>query len=645
VIRARISTPSHVLSSARVVAALLFTLFSAVLLRTAWISDDAAITFRVVLNLAHGFGPNYNLTERVQAYTHPLWFALLALAHAALGNIYYAAFLLSFGCSLLAFWLIGSRLATSRAWAVLASLVLILSKAFVDYSTSGLENALAHLLLALFVLLFLRAPESSPWYLGRLVLLCSLIYLTRPDMVLLVLPMLALAVWRVRNIRHVITQTLMGLLPLVLWTLCSLIYYGFPFPNTAYAKLDNGIGRWDLFSQGIQYLLDSLDRDPLTLIAISLGVALGFAHRAPLTRALSAGIVLYMVYITSIGSDFMSGRFFSVPLFAAAIIFARLPALRPTAFALLALSVLLIGITSPYATLLSDSRFSNDKLTLAGIADERGFFYQRTGLLSGNRDRFQEPVQWAGLHGGAPDVVDVREVCGGLGFIGLDAGPWVFFIDRCGLSDPLLARLPPKYNPNWRIGHFERVVPDGYAQSVRGSTNELTDVNLRQYYEVIRLITQGPLFSGERLAAIVRMNLGQYDYLIDRARYMAVPNLTVGADQTATIKPEGTPWNATGNITIQPYVPLTVAFGGVQLDKHTLDISLDHNDTYLVTFLKEGQTVGTLPLGPHLLPNGGLARYAVKIPASVSRDGFDAIMVTPLGGDGSYSVGHLVVTN
>jgi arabinofuranosyltransferase len=392
-------------------------------------------------------------------------------------------------------------------------------------------------------------------------------------------------------------------------------------------------------------MLDSLDRDPLTLIAIALGVALGFAHRASLTRALAAGILLYILYITSIGGDFMSGRFLSVPLFAAAIIFVRLPALRPAAFAILAVAVLLIGITSPYATLLSDSRFSNDTLTLAGIADERGYFYQRTGLLSGNRDRFQEPVQWAGLHGGAPDVVDVREVCGGLGFIGLDAGPWIFFVDRCGLSDPLLARLPPKYNPNWRIGHFERVVPDGYIQGIRDSANELADVNLKQYYEAIRLITRGALFSGDRLAAIARVNLGQYDNLIDRARYIAVPNLTLGADQTAAIKPEGSPWNATGNITIQPFVPLTVAFGSVQLDKHTLDISLDHNDTYLITFFKAGQTVGTLPLGPHLLPKGGLVRYTVKIPISISLDGFDAIMVTPLGGDGSYSVGHLVVTN
>ena len=45
-------------------------------LRLAWIGDDALITLRTALNLTNGWGPGFNVTESVQAYTHPLWFLL-----------------------------------------------------------------------------------------------------------------------------------------------------------------------------------------------------------------------------------------------------------------------------------------------------------------------------------------------------------------------------------------------------------------------------------------------------------------------------------------------------------------------------------------------------------------------------------------
>lgn len=44
--------------------------------RTAWLCDDAYITLRTVSNFVAGFGPRFNVAERVQAFTHPLWFLL-----------------------------------------------------------------------------------------------------------------------------------------------------------------------------------------------------------------------------------------------------------------------------------------------------------------------------------------------------------------------------------------------------------------------------------------------------------------------------------------------------------------------------------------------------------------------------------------
>src|SRR5439155_12743836 len=50
-----------------------------------WAADDAYIDFRVIDNLLHGLGPVFNAGERVEAYTSPLWVAILAAVHGLLG--------------------------------------------------------------------------------------------------------------------------------------------------------------------------------------------------------------------------------------------------------------------------------------------------------------------------------------------------------------------------------------------------------------------------------------------------------------------------------------------------------------------------------------------------------------------------------
>ncbi len=42
-------------------------------------SDDAYITLRTVDNFINGYGLTWNISERVQAYTHPLWMFLLSI--------------------------------------------------------------------------------------------------------------------------------------------------------------------------------------------------------------------------------------------------------------------------------------------------------------------------------------------------------------------------------------------------------------------------------------------------------------------------------------------------------------------------------------------------------------------------------------
>jgi arabinofuranosyltransferase len=69
----------------------------------------------------------------------------------------------------------------------------------------------------------------------------------------------------------------------------------------------------------------------------------------------------------------------------------------------------------------------------------------------------------------------------------------------------LTARLPA--SANWRIGHFERKIPDGYMTTVQTGKNAFTDPTIGRLYEELKRITQDPLWSRRRWQAIWLMNL------------------------------------------------------------------------------------------------------------------------------------------
>src|SRR5262245_46425732 len=126
------------------------SLFGLVLVRTAWVGDDAYFTFRTIDNFVHGYGLRWNVAERVQTYTHPLWMAVVAVFYAVTGEPYFTSIAIEIALTLLTVWQL-IRLAPSVWSAALGLTVLVCSRAFVDYSTSGLENALTNLLLVVFL--------------------------------------------------------------------------------------------------------------------------------------------------------------------------------------------------------------------------------------------------------------------------------------------------------------------------------------------------------------------------------------------------------------------------------------------------------------------------------------------------------------
>ena len=127
---------------------------------TAWLSDDAYITFRSVNNFINGYGLTWNIGERVQAYTHPLWMFMLSGFYFLTSELYYTPMFLSIVISLLTFYVLLKKISISAGSSIVVGLILIFSKAFIDYSTSGLENPLTHLLIVLFFVVYFNTTNG-----------------------------------------------------------------------------------------------------------------------------------------------------------------------------------------------------------------------------------------------------------------------------------------------------------------------------------------------------------------------------------------------------------------------------------------------------------------------------------------------------
>lgn len=669
--------------------AMAFALFLLALFNTAWLSDDAYISFRSCDNLIHGYGLTWNVDERVQAFTNPLWVLLNAAAAAfndASWQIYLSSLALSAGVSLLALLVLAFGVSRGPGPAIIAIVALTFSRAFVDYSTSGLENPMTHLLTALFVWAFLRDRWTTP-VLFSMALATGLSALNRVDTVLLFLPVLAYAWLAARSWRATFAMAA-GFLPIVAWEVFSIVYYGFPFPNTAYAKLGGGIPAGEIAWQGVWYLKNSVMVDPLTPTLLVLGLLV-----APLVlrrwryALLALGGLLYVAYVVKVGGDFMQGRFLTPPLFLAVLLTTRMPwekhprLLTATGFAAVGLNAMF-----PNAPLFTGNAFhvrsAPDFMDEHQVGDERRFYMFENGLRFWDRHSEFPQHRWAevGRKSAATGLYSAFRY-GTIGLAGYFAGPKAHIEDRFALSDPLLARIPATYLPEWRIGHLIRNAPAWYlkihtdaaaklnaahpkgpaltleerraenllpelpvpnptkATLPDGRVNPDADPDLMAYYGHLSLIIRGPLFSWERLKTIVAMNLGQYDHLVHKDTYLFAGMKVRNLAQVSKPLPRGTAWNGRGTIPVDG-TGIEIRLGDTVHNAH-LEFSGDWNEKYRLLFYRAGECAATLDIPRAAGKERGVQTHGVDVPAEVAAGGYDAVRVVPYGGDRYRSFAHL----
>lgn len=482
----------------------------------AYVSDDAFIAFRTIDNFARGEGLRWNVEERVQVFTSPLhtlilsalyWLAYDRSEIGDPGRIYWLSTIYSFALSSwLWIWLAGELKGGLEFWFVFA--VLTSSQAFVTFTSSGLETPETYLLVALFYTRFLRSqsPASPAGYLGPF-LLAGLAVLNRLDLALLFLGPCALLLSRsYRSFgRRGLWPMLVGLAPIGAWLAFSLVYFGFLLPNTYYAKIGLEVGPGVLFGMGGEYLLASLEQDPITLAIILAGIgSCWFSSRAVLA---SASAVLYVLYVTAIGGDFLGFRFLTAPFLISTLVlqqaFWRWLGPRASYWSIVVMVELLIyGVAIPSSPLRSfrDPPLARDVQT-----------YDAGGGLEHWRPGARFPFEQFGRIGGAAGCAAARTrtftvATWGDGLNAFCRGPAAHFIDPHGITDPLLARLEGQTSEPFVAGHVERPLPEGYLESILSGRNEIADPKLAEYYHKLRTVVSGPIWSPERWRYIWQLN-------------------------------------------------------------------------------------------------------------------------------------------
>lgn len=243
----------------------------------AWYSDsiidDAYIVFRYADHWVAGHGPVFNVGERVEGFTSPLWLACVAAARAlgfsgeAAVTVFGALFALG---AVFATWALARRLSSGAA-ALVAPLLLALHPAHALWAVHGLETPLFVLLVAAAFAAWGGDTRRAPWIAG---LLFGAAFWTRPETPMLVAILFALSLARreVRRGAAVLGAFAALAAPLLV---ARLAYYGALVPNTFHAKTGGGMGR---IAWGLGYANEFV-RSHLPLVVVCAVAALLLAVR------------------------------------------------------------------------------------------------------------------------------------------------------------------------------------------------------------------------------------------------------------------------------------------------------------------------------------------------------------------------------
>jgi arabinofuranosyltransferase len=477
-----------------------------------FLTDDAYIAFRYVSNSMLGYGYVWNAPPflPVEGYTSFLWVALLDLVWRVSGvdppraanfiTLFFACLTFAVTALVAVKMPLRRELASSRP--VLVGLVLlgcVSNRTFLAWTSSGLETAMFNFFLLCWFIVVYRAGALDNRRVFFISLAAALICLTRPDGMLYVLAtvaVIAIAMYGKTREGRLGYRNFLSVLPLLLvpahflWRKAT---YGEWLPNTYTAKY---LGAWP--ESGVRYALSFVLEYSLWIWAAVLVVyvvqvarrRLGFEKMKPARVVAVVTVVAHAGYYTLVmGGDHFEFRVYSqlVPLiflsFLALLNAVGWTRVRSAAvFAAFVLLALPLPWTHWSSTRHLDTRAQTHKM-IVPIAEKfpppvrwyvRWFDSQQAWLI--DRYACTRHQEHKAFHRHQIKRYPPRDVGAGVtrdGFpayatfnVGVPAWtmPHVIIIDRFGLNDYVIARMPQLPSQRKLMAHG-RAAPENYVGS------------------------------------------------------------------------------------------------------------------------------------------------------------------------------------
>ncbi len=307
-------------------------------LRYDFVTDDAYISFVFARNFAEHGQLTFNLGDPVEGYTNFLWTFILGILMVVGVPAPWAARVLGTGFGLGTLYVtfrIGERLLGKGApLASLAPVLLACSSGFACWSSGGLETQLYTFLIVVALDAYLEAgcagalAPANPRALSRMAIALALAAMTRPEGLLLAAlfvihriadNLLAGRRWKPDRAELRACAWFLGLW--APWFAWRWWYYRWPFPNTYYVKAaGKAVAGYDhkMWGHGWHYVDAWVEQTRLVWVGPLLAAGLIARPRtAWFTFATLAAPVtaIYLVYVASVGGDFMGLHRFIMPLF------------------------------------------------------------------------------------------------------------------------------------------------------------------------------------------------------------------------------------------------------------------------------------------------------------------------------------------
>jgi arabinofuranosyltransferase len=478
-----------------------------------WVDEDAFINFRIIDNLLAGHGLVFNLGERVEVDSDPLWVFTLTGLHEIVPfmAMEWLSVVLGLVCSAGGFLTGGraiQRLAAGRNESTVFPLGLLLASVVAgvwEFATSGLEMSMVFLWLGTCFLLLVRVEERRRGAVVAAVVM-GLGTLIRPELalgsVVFVVAMLLVMAGRgwtgPRNrLLYGAVAVAVGLALPVAFEVFRMGYYALLVPNTGLAKA--GGSAW--WTQGFTYLWNFVAPYTLWLPLLLAVPFVVIPARAWWRRGDRLGVVVLatpiavglvdVLYVVHLGGDYMHARLLLPGFFALCLaVYVPLRQMRSLLVApLMAMAVWAVvcggwlrfvppKVTSlnPQTVFISNER--NNWITATGNAHPvtaadyaralSGTAGKLINRLAHQVPRHQQrllvitnpyaPIDQAGTspaHSALPFTLAVNVPA--IGVIGYLAGPDVYIFDTYSLANPIGSHTTVVHHA--RPGHEKNIGP------------------------------------------------------------------------------------------------------------------------------------------------------------------------------------------